>query len=205
MLGLVKVAVTGGLACGKSSACRFFKKLGAHVVSADDIVHQLLSPATTLGKQVINLLGPDIVVENLIDRAEIAKRVFGHPELLRSLEKLLHPAVKKEIEKQYNKVKREGVAPLFIAEIPLLFESNGETWFDYSIAIVANHDTCLARFKHATQYSSEEFAKRAARQMSHEEKAKLADYVIENNGTLVELQKSVKKLFNVLTHRPKKN
>src|SRR5262245_55950333 len=102
MLILKKVAVTGGLSCGKSSVCRIFKELGAYVVSADDIVHQLLTPQTKPGQQVIELMGSDIVVDQHIDRSKIAKKVFGNLKLLKSLEQILHPAVRHEIDKKYQ-------------------------------------------------------------------------------------------------------
>ena len=119
MLTLKKVAITGGLSCGKSSVCRLFKELGAHVVSADEIVHQLLSSTKRLGQQVIELLGDDIVVDGKIDRNIIAKKVFEDKILLHSLEKLIHPVVLNEIEKQYQQISNQGTFPLFIAEIPL--------------------------------------------------------------------------------------
>lgn len=118
MLTLRKVAITGGLSCGKSSVCRFFKELGAHVVSADEIVHQLLSPTQRLGQQVIALIGGDIVVNGKIDRSIIAKKVFDNKRLLHSLEELIHPVVLNEIEKQYQQVSNQGKAPLFYSRNP---------------------------------------------------------------------------------------
>ena len=79
MLRLRKVAVTGGLSCGKSSVCRIFKELGAYVVSADEIVHRLLSTKTNLGQQVISLLGKEIITNGKINRSTIAKKVFNDP------------------------------------------------------------------------------------------------------------------------------
>ncbi len=90
MLKLEKVAITGGLSCGKSSVCRYFKELGAYVISADEIVHQLLIPTNELGQEVIALLGKDIAVNGTIDRSMIAKKVFENKTLLLSLEKLIH-------------------------------------------------------------------------------------------------------------------
>ena len=79
------MAVTGGLSCGKSSVCRIFKELGAYVVSADEIVHQLLSPDTNLGQKIISLLGTEIVVNQKLDRSRIAEMYFKNPELLNRL------------------------------------------------------------------------------------------------------------------------
>lgn len=198
MLNLTKIAVTGGLACGKSSACRFFKELGAYVVSADEIVHQQLSPTTSLGQKVIQLIGPDIVVNNQIDRSQIAKKVFNQPELLKALEALIHPAVRKEMEKHYQQVKASHSAPLFVAEIPLLYETGGESFFDYTVVVVAEKDLCQQRFQQATGYEKEEFDKRMARQLSTSEKARRADFIIVNNGTLEQMKESVSNIFHTL-------
>lgn len=199
MLVLKKVAVTGGLSCGKSSVCRFFRKLGAYVVSADEVVHQLLSPETQLGQDVARLLGQDIIVDGRVDRAIIAKKVFNDPKLLNSLENLLHPAVRKEINHQYEQVRREGKHRLFVAEIPLYYEGNGAKDYDAVVAVVADPEKSKQRFKQAG-FNSEEFEKRSSRQLSPDEKAKRADYVITNNGSLEDLEQSVKEVYDKLIH-----
>ena len=198
---LTKVAITGGLSSGKSSACRFFKELGAYVVSADEIVHTLLSPNTNLGQDVINLLGPEIIIDYQIDRSQIAKKVFEHPDLLHSLERLPHPAVYKEVEKLYHHANELKLAPLFIAEIPLLFETGNTSFFDYTIAVLADPTLCQQRFQAATGYGKEEFDKRMARQLSPEEKARRADYVIFNNGNMEAMKNTVQELFKTLACR----
>ena len=96
------VAITGGLSCGKSSVCYFLEKLGAYVVSSDTIVHQLLSADTSLAQEVIKLLGKKIVVDQKINRSLVAQTVFENPKQLKQLEKLLHPAVYREIDGQRN-------------------------------------------------------------------------------------------------------
>lgn len=199
MLKLKKIAVTGGLSCGKSSVCRIFKELGANVVSADEIVHQLLSPQVSFGQQVIELMGPEIIVEGQIDRSRIAKKVFNNRTLLNSLEKILHPAVNNEIEKIYQKALSKDKDKLFVAEIPLLFESDfGQ--YDAVIAVVAGYNTCKQRFENSTDSPHDEFDKRMARQLSPEEKAKKADFVIRNDGSLEELRQAVGALYKTLTN-----
>lgn len=195
MLILRKVAVTGGLSCGKSSVCRFFKELGAYVVSADEIVHQLLSPNTDIGQQVINLLGNDIVINGKIERGIIANKVFNNHALLLSLEKLLHPAVLSEIEKQYQQAKVKQQVPLFIAEIPLLFEADGQGNFDLIIDVWSDPEVCRQRFKATTGYDADEYNKRMSRQLPPEEKAKRADIIINNTGNLQDLHDVVFGLF----------
>lgn len=195
MLKLKKVAVTGGLSCGKSSVCQLLKELGAYVISSDEVVHLLLSPETKVGQRVIELLGPDIVVKGRIDRSQIARKVFGNETLLRSLENLLHPAVTAEVEKQYALIEYSGRYPLFIVEVPLLFETDSNRFFDVNVAVVAEPEICLQRFILNKGYDKSEYEKRMARQLAIQEKAKLADYVIANNGNREELRENVKALF----------
>lgn len=198
MLVLKKVAVTGGLACGKSTVCRIFKNLGAHVVSADEVVHLLLSPETNLGKKVIELIGSDILIDHKIDRSKIAKKVFNQPKLLKELEGLLHPLVQEEIEKQYQQALSKHTATLFVAEIPLLFEVGTEHFFDFTIAVLADPEVCLQRFKTSTGNDDAEYRRRSEKQLSPEEKVRKADYVIYNNGSLELLQNAVNQLYDQL-------
>lgn len=199
MLELSKIAVTGGLSCGKSSVCRVFKELGAYVVYADEIVHQLLSADTNLGQEVIKLLGTQVLSNQKIDRARIAEIVFSNPDLLKALEHLLHPAVYNEIDTQYQQQAALNTPPpLFVAEIPLLFESGGEKSYHHTVDVFADDDLCIQRFCKATGHDKQEFNKRMARQLSSKEKAKRADYVITNNGSPSDLYKAVKNLYQKL-------
>ena len=122
MLKLKKIAVTGGISSGKSTFCQYLKELGAETINADTVVHRLLSPNTILGLQVIDLLGPDIVKDDRIDRSIVASKVFSDYKLLDQLEGLLHPAVFRETERLYQEAVQQAF-PLFVAEIPLLFEA----------------------------------------------------------------------------------
>ncbi|MCB1136065.1 MAG: dephospho-CoA kinase [Chlamydiia bacterium] len=202
MLTLKKIAITGGLSCGKSTVCRFLGECGAYVVSADDIVHQLLSPDTSLGQQVIELLGSDIVVNGVIDRRLIAAKVFGHPDRLGALEGLVHPAVRVEINRRFEEVATQNSHKLFVAEIPLLFEGGFQDYYDTTVAVVADSDLCLERFKAKTGHNREEFDRRMARQWTPVQKAHQADFVIENTGKIEELRSAVQELYKQLTFEP---
>jgi len=209
MLALVKVAVTGGIASGKTTVCKILKELGAHVESADEIVHQLLSsvkikagiisgPQDNLGNKIITLLGPDVIVNDQLDRSQIAKKVFENPKLLKSLEQILHPNVRKEIDNRYQQVISSKKTPLFVVEIPLLFESEMENDFDYTVAVVADEDVCKQRFVQHSKYDAHEFEKRYSRQLPMKEKTKRANFVIHNDGSLDDLYKDVKHVYTQL-------
>lgn len=196
MLNLKKIAVTGGLSAGKSTVCQLFKDLGAYVISADTIVHQLLSLGTTTAEQVIALLGPEIIAGDTIDRNKIATKVFSEPNLLDALEKILHPAVFDEIERRYKQASKERKYSLFVAEIPLLYEAEKETHFDQVISVEADESLCRNR---SPQHTPEEFDRRMKRQLAPQIKTAKSHYAIKNNGTLEDLKKQVKTLYTQLT------
>lgn len=200
MLNLVRVAVTGGLSSGKSSVCRFFKELGAYVVSADEIVHQLLSSKNSLSKKVIDLLGEDILVEGRIDRSKIAEKVFSNNELLMKLENLLHPAVKEEMQKQYQIAQMTDTATLFVAEIPLLFETDGGKDYDHILCVVTSPETGATRFQSLTGYGKDEYLRRMSRQYNIEKKAANSDFIIYNNGSLTDLKADVISIYQQLNN-----
>ncbi len=189
MLTLMKIAITGVLACGKSTVSQVFETLGAHVVSADEVVHQLIASDPDVQRQIVALLGEEVLVDGKLDRKRIAARVFQDPDLLHGLEGILHPEVRKAIENEYQQVSKNPNVRLFVSEIPLLFESNPDG-YDATITVVAEEAECRRRFGDDAEYD-----RRMARQLSQEEKAARADYVIRNDGTLGELEEKVKTLF----------
>lgn len=192
MLALKKVAVTGGVSCGKTTVCALLKESGAFVVSSDEIVHRLLSPQTAIGKQVIHLLGTDIVVGREIDRKKIANLVFSNPEKLHSLETLLHPVVREEIEHLYFSMKDHLDFTLFVAEVPLLYEANMESFFDHVITVIADPSIAQKRFP------GEYFAQRMERQALTSKKAAHADFTIVNNSDFDGLKQAVSKITSQL-------
>lgn len=199
MLTLKKVAVTGGLASGKSTVCRLFSNLGAYCVSADDIVHDLLSPDTDSGRRVIDLVGNEIVKKGKIDRNAIAENVFADPDLLTQLEAILHPPVMTALKQQYKQACEEHKKNLFIAEIPLLFESPmlRDISYDATIAVVANEEQCKHRYQQLGR-SPEEYERRMKRQLSPDEKAAKADYVIVNDGSIADIETQVASIYTTI-------
>ena len=181
-----KIAITGSLAAGKSTVGLILQEFGAYVVDADEIVHSLLSPNTPIGQKVIELLGSDIVAGNQLDRKKISEIVFSDPNKLRSLEKILHPAVKQEIDRRFDRVKDNPSYKFFVAEVPLLYEANMQQDFDAVIAVVIDEATAKKRFP-----AGHQFAERQARQIPSIDKASRADFVITNNGDLNVLKSSV--------------
>ena len=197
MLKLKKIAITGGIASGKSSVCRFFKELGAFVVNADVVVHELLTPDTDLGQQVIQILGKEILSEGKINRRIVAEKVFKDPHLLEALEKQLHPAVLRNIEAQYLAASQTHAYTAFVVEMPLLFEIGHEKYYDVVVAVLADEATARQRWI-AAGFKLEEYDRRMHRQINPQQKALRAHYTIYNQGTLADLQRQVIALYQTI-------
>lgn len=197
MLTLRKVAITGSIASGKSTVCDLFRNLGAEVVSADIIVHELLSNDPQTIEAVTALLGQDVLNDKSLDRSKIANAVFNNPILLKSLENLLHPIVKHAIEERYIQASKKNY-PLFVAEIPLLFETGADQDYDITLCVVSKEHLRRKRYNN-NHPNKNDFDKRQNRQWDEEQKVKHADIIIENNGTLEELKTMIDILFKKLT------
>lgn len=190
MLNCRKVAVTGGLSSGKTTVTRYLEELGAFTVSADEIVHQLLA-SPKIYQKIIALLGHDIAKDGYLDRKLIADKVFNDEKLLKKLEEILHPAVLSMMEEAYV---LHHNSPLFVVEIPLLFEANYEGWFDATVAVSAPEEASIERFG-----SREEYFRRMKFQMPPKEKEARAHFTITNDSDLKSLKSHVVQLFHVLT------
>lgn len=194
-----KIAITGSLSSGKSTVCQFLTELGAYVISADEIVHNLLSSDSNIRQKVVDLLGSDVLVNNQLNREAIAEKVFSQPTMLQSLESILHPLVLREIELKYQAVKNNPKYNFFVAEIPLLYETKNEALFDVVVVVLAKESLCKKRFIEEKKQDNAKFSERMLRQMPQQEKAAKAHFVLLNNGTLAELKNEVVKFASNCT------
>lgn len=188
---LKKIAVTGGIASGKSAVCRFFEENGAYVLSADAIVHKLLVPTSPLGKKIIALLGEQVVDGKVLDRELIAKKVFSSPRLLTALEKLIHPEVQKVIETEYKTLSQNPKSPFFVVEVPLLYESGQDSFYDVILLVTADEAQAKQRFPGGP----EEYQKRSDRLIPEAEKREKANFIIQNTGSLSRLRKTTQTII----------
>lgn len=193
---MIKVAVTGGLASGKSLVCKRLAKLGACVFDADATVHSLLKNDEKVIKAVIDLLGPVVIKEGAIDRTTVAEKVFVDTSLLKALEAILHPAVIRAAEAAYDACKKQN-GQLFIAEVPLLFELGYDQAFDQVVYIASKEKLCLKRHLNRGG-TKEQYLLRMQRLIDDKEKKKRADVILYNNDGKDRLLYDVELLFNRL-------
>lgn len=187
------IAVTGPLACGKSTFVRLLGELGAETVSADELVHELLARDPETIRAVVGRFGEEVLDESRVDRPALAAKVFGDPEALADLESILHPRVRAETSRRAA----ASGASVFVSEVPLLFEGGETGPFDATVAVVAPEER---RRAWAMERGMDEDRWRAveARQLSSEEKARRADVVVENAGDLDTLRSEARKLMDRL-------
>jgi dephospho-CoA kinase len=177
------VALTGGIAAGKSTALAAFARHGAATLSADAVVHELLAGDEEVRGAIRGRWGDDAVG----DRDRIGAIVFDDPAELEWLERLLHPRVV-----QAQQVWREGVtAPLAVIEVPLLYETGGEGRFDAVVAITAPAETREER--------RPGLGRRETRLLPEEEKVRRADFAYVNDGSLEDLDRFVASVVERLT------
>jgi dephospho-CoA kinase len=190
------VGLTGGLGSGKSEALRALGELGAATLSTDAVVAELLS-GEELRDEIVSRLGPEVAPDGSLDRSAVAERVFGDEEERKWLEGLLWPRVGQRVMEWRAEVEALEPPPrAAIVEVPLLFEAGMEGAFDATVAVVADEDV---RAERAGARGHAAVDARAAAQLSQEEKAQRADFVVRNDGTLDELRVTLSRFLDTIS------
>lgn len=188
------IALTGGIATGKSTVASLLKLYGFEVIDADTIAHECLEARAS---EVVELLGESILQEGKIDRKRLGAMVFSDKAALQKLESLLHPMIRSEILHQAKRLEERGF-PYFI-DIPLFFEKQESYAFiPRSIVVYAPPSLQESRLKKRDSLSSEAIRNRLNAQMSIEEKVKCADYILRNEGDLEALTHEVERLTQLI-------
>ena len=189
MQKILKVGLTGNIGTGKSTVAKLMEKYGAHVLDADKVVHQLLE-REDIKNRIVALLGEDILTpEGKIDRKKVAQKVFKNEKLLKELEKILHP----EVYREYEKFCREK-GGICVLEAALIFEKGNQDRFHYTVLVYSPKEVAKKRAL-LREMSEEDFNARWSKQMSIDKKRKMADFVIDNSGSLEETEKQVRGLM----------
>ena len=194
MLSLKKIAITGGIASGKTTVCHILKRHAAHSFNSDQVIHQLLSQDKDVINQVTSLLGSSIIFDGKISKKKVAEIVFSDNQKLKLLETILHPHLFKRMRKEYERVSNLGIYRFFVAEMPLVQEVKKEKFFHAIIAILCDEE----RAKQRTNLAEEEYTKRMNHQWPIKKKAKYADYTIMNNGSIKELEQQVLNIIEII-------
>jgi dephospho-CoA kinase len=194
------VGLTGGMGSGKSTALAALERLGAAVLSTDAVVHELYE-GEQLREAVVGRWGPEVAPAGVIDRAAVATRAFADAQERAWLETLLWPLVGARVVAWLSEVRAGrpdgGIAPrAAVVEIPLLFEAGMEELYDATIAVVSDERLRRERAAARAHALPDE---RAARQLSQEEKARRATFVVRNDGSERDLERELSAVLDKLS------
>lgn len=198
------IGLSGGIGSGKSTVSRFLKELGAVVIDADKVGHELLKPDTDTWREVVDAFGRQVLTpRGEIDRGKLGKIVFGDPRARERLNGITHPRIRNWLKAEIEEHRRRGVK-LLVLEVPLLVEvplalkagqpslsdEVDEVWIT-----VAPETTVIRRLKARSGMSEEQTLARIRSQLPAEERAKRADVVIDTDCPLDELKKRIRELW----------
>jgi dephospho-CoA kinase len=206
---MLKVGLTGGIASGKSVVGEMFVALGAHLVQADRIAHQLMLPGQPVYNEVVRHFGGGILHPDLtVDRAKLAEAAFGSgtssstPSRVLELNRIVHPAVIRSQEEWMAEMGRQDPRAVAIVEAALLLEAGAGKRFDRLIVVTCSEEQRVARFaarqKIDVEAARKEVARRMAAQLPEAEKIKAADFVIDNSGLLDQTRGQVREVWEKL-------
>jgi dephospho-CoA kinase len=194
------VGLTGGIGAGKSTALAALERLGAATISSDAIVHELWGDDEQLRCAVVERWGVQVAPEGAIDRSAVAERAFADPAERAWLEAMLWPLVGARVAAWLAGARAErsdGSPPprAAVVEVPLLFEAGQEGVYDATIAVVSDE---AVRRERAAARGHSSLDERAARQLSQEEKARRATFVVRNDGSERDLERELSSVLDKL-------
>lgn len=178
------IGLTGGIASGKSTVANMLKELGITVIDADIEARLAVEPGETAYNKIVEHFGKSILLENgTINRAKLGEIIFNNEAERTVLNRIVHPAVRERMnEKKEEAIKRNE--SIVIMDVPLLFESKLTDQVERTLLIYVDEETQLKRLMERNNYSEEEAMSRIQSQMPLKEKKTLADFIIDNSGTL---------------------
>ena len=193
---MVRVALTGGIASGKSMVAAELAARGAIVIDADVLAREVVEPGTSALAAVIDRFGAQILRDGRLDRALLAQIIFADPLARRDLERIVHPAVRAraaELERA------AGGAAVVVHVIPLLVETSQQDDFDLVVTVDADHETQIQRLMARDGFTRAEAESRIAAQASRDDRRIAADVVLDNTGGVTQLIEQVDALWAELS------
>ncbi len=193
------VGVTGRIASGKSTVAKMLGKKGALVIDADQIAQEQATVGKPVYKDIVRHFGDSILnSDGTINRRQLGRIVFSDPDKLNTLNAITHGPVIQEIKGRIGKIKQAGeLKQVVVIDVPLLTESGLDSEVGLIIVVLASSAVCLERLK-SKGYSRDEVLDRLKVQIPDKKRLSYADHVVENNGTLGELQAEVERVWQKL-------
>jgi len=199
---MLKVALTGGIATGKSHVLERFRRLGVPCLDADALAHGVMASGTEATRAIAARFGADILdVDGAVNRKKLAAIVFADASARRDLEAIVHPAVYRAIAAGLRAFELIGDSPLAVVDVPLLYETGHAGDFDRVVATLCSPSTQLARLEDRG-LSHADALQRLAAQMPAEEKAARADFLIRTDGTPEDTDAQVERIWRTVLTSP---
>jgi len=193
------VGLTGGVASGKTTVSQVLKKEGAHIIDADQIARELVQPHGPAWNELVRTFGEEILQgDGSIDRKKLADRVFVDPNQRKLLNQILHPLITEEMDRRTREIGQKNPEAIVVIDAPLLIEVGYHRRADKVMVVVSTQAEQIERLKVRDGINSEEALRILSSQMPVEEKVKLADFVIRNEGSLAEVRERAKEVFREL-------
>jgi len=192
---MLTIALTGGIACGKSTVSAMLAQLGASIIDADQISRSLTAPGGPALPAIRQAFGDGVFhADGTLNRPALSAVVFSNAQAIQQLNAITHPLVQQQMEAQLETCRKNGVQ-IVILDVPLLFEANMQHMGDLVACVTAPEDIQIARMKSRNGYSREEALSRIRSQMPVGEKAARSDVVIDTNVPLEQLERNVQRLY----------
>jgi len=186
------VGLTGGIASGKSAVAKILARLGAAIVDADVLSREVVAPGHDGWNEIVATFGSEVLQpDQNLDRQKLRTLIFNNPDARKQLEAIIHPRVRALAEQRIREHGEAGCA-VVVYEVPLLFEGNLQQWLRPVILVSCNVDIQRQRLQQRDGIDAAAAQKHIDAQMSLEDKRKLADYIIENDGSLADLESQVR-------------
>ncbi len=197
---LLTVGLTGGIGSGKSTVAKILEDLGATVIHADAVGHEVYLPQTEGWQRVTAAFGRDIVKpDQTIDRQKLGTIVFRDPEALKRLNSIVHPLIFAEVQRRIGSLRAAGVTKPIIVEAAVLIEANWLPLVDEVWLVVAGKEAVVDRLSRQRGLTRDEVARRLDAQLTDAQRRKAAQVVIENRGSLEELRGQVESVWQRVT------
>ena len=189
------IGLTGGIGSGKSTVSRFLAELGAVIIDADKIGHEIYRPDTDTWRQLVKTFGSGILVpDNTIDRKKLGAIVFGDKQELQRLNAIIHPQITEEIKKRIAECQRQAVK-VIVLDAPVLLEANAKNLVDEIWVVVADDGNVIKRAAARTGLTEQQIRDRVHSQLSNTERTKNARVVISNDGNTEDLRGKIRELW----------